>query len=467
MYLTGFVMFITALLWIVQTVFLDEFYERIKIGSVLDTAEYVESKFESKNLEALIDEISLQEEVSVSIVGQDGSLFIRSDRSHDSVLEKLSSEEIGKIYIQAIESGKGVLKSYEFLRPEFLGDMEENPPRGEIKSIVYANVVEDSFGQKRMLFVDSVITPIDTTVSTLRIQLLYVTGILVIAGAGLALLLSKKIADPLMKINDSAKTIVDAGHDVRFEGSGYREVVELGDTLNSAVEELSKAEKLQRELVANISHDLKTPLTMIIGYSEAMRDLPGENTPENMQVVIDEANRLNRLVTDVLSISKIQSGTESLEIRRINLTELIERTIDRCAKLTESKGYSIEFSAEEDAWVEADELKISQVIYNLLGNAITHTGEDKRIRVVQSISKDKVKVSVLDSGEGIPEDQLGNIWERYYKLDKVHKRSKVGTGLGLSIVKSVVEMHGGRCGVTSEAGKGSEFWFELGGGTIE
>ncbi|WP_143000712.1 sensor histidine kinase [Andreesenia angusta] len=467
MYLTCFVMFITAILWVVQTVFLDEFYERIKVKSVLETAEYVESEFESENLEAIVDEVSLQEEVSVSIVGQDGSLFIRSDRSHDSVLEKLSSEEIGKIYMQAVESEEGVLKSYQFLKPEPLGVREEAPQKGEVKSIVYANVVEDSSGQKQMLFVDSVITPIDTTVSTLRTQLLYVTGMLVVAAAGLAILLSKKIADPLMRINDAAKTIVDAGQDVRFEGSGYREVVELGDTLNSAVEELSKAEKLQRELVANISHDLKTPLTMIIGYSEAMRDLPGENTPENMQVVIDEANRLNRLVTDVLSISKIQSGTESLELTRVNLTELIERTIDRCSKLTESKGYSIEFLAEEDAWVYADELKISQVIYNLLGNAITHTGEDNRIKVVQSISKDKVKVSVVDSGEGIPKDQLGNIWERYYKLDKVHKRARIGTGLGLSIVKSVVEMHGGSCGVDSEEGKGSEFWFELGGGKLE
>ena len=269
-------------------------------------------------------------------------------------------------------------------------------------------------------------------------------------------------SQPIIKINRSAKALGSGNYQVTFDENGYQEISELARALNYAARELSKVENLQRELIANISHDLRTPLTMITGYSEVMRDLPGENTPENVQVIIDEAKRLTTLVNDVLDISKLQSGTQTLHRTDFSLTESIRKILERYTKLVD---YDISFLAEQDVWVYADELKISQVIYNLINNAITHTGPDKKVTITQTLlsgSPQRVRIAVTDTGEGLEEDKLQDIWERYYKVDKTHKRAQVGTGLGLSIVKTVLDLHGGASyGVDSTLGHGSTFWFEL------
>ena len=144
-----------------------------------------------------------------------------------------------------------------------------------------------------------------------------------------------------------------------------------------------------------------------------------------------------------------------------NLTQDVRDIISRYAKLTEQRGYHINFISGENVYVRADQVKISQVIYNLINNAINYTGEDKQVTVCQSVSGNKVKIEIIDTGEGIPADKLPYIWDRYYKVDKVHKRSTVGTGLGLSIVRAVLELHHAAFSVISTEGQGSIFWFEL------
>jgi len=200
---------------------------------------------------------------------------------------------------------------------------------------------------------------------------------------------------------------------------------------------------------------------MIKGYSEVMRDIPEENTAENMQVIIDETTRLSELVNDMLDISKLQAGTRKPNYSDFCITQIIRETLTRYDKLVDRDGYSIEFSADEDVTICADQGMILQVIYNLINNAINYTGEDKRVTVRQSLNGMRVRISVMDTGEGIENDQLPLIWERYYKVDKVHKRATVGTGLGLSIVKEILELHSAVYGVNSTVGEGSEFWFEM------
>lgn len=211
-------------------------------------------------------------------------------------------------------------------------------------------------------------------------------------------------------------------------------------------------------MIANVSHDLRTPLTMITGYAEVMRDLPGENTPENVQIIIDEATRLTTLVNDLLDLSKLQSGTITLKPEPFSLTSCIRTILHRYDKLID---YRFDFQYDRDVTIVADELKITQVVYNLINNAVTYTGADKQIFLLQLVQNGRVRVEVSDTGEGIPQDKLQDIWERYYKVDKEHKRAQVGTGLGLSIVKTVIDLHGGTYGVQSVLGKGSTFWFEL------
>lgn len=277
----------------------------------------------------------------------------------------------------------------------------------------------------------------------------------------IAFLLSRKISGSIIKVNLSARELAKGNYSVEFSGKDYREIAELSETLNFAASELEKTEGFRKELLANVSHDLRTPLTMIIAYAEGMRDLPGENTPENLQVIIDESRRLTNLVNDMLDISKLQAGVLEKEISVYNLTESIESVLERYNKLKEQEGYSIEFQYEQEVWVEADEFKIFQVIYNLINNAINYTGADKQVLVRQRIKDDIVRIEVTDTGAGIAKEALPYVWERYYKVDKTHKRAVMGTGLGLSIVKNILILHEAAYGVESEQGKGSTFWFEL------
>jgi signal transduction histidine kinase len=278
----------------------------------------------------------------------------------------------------------------------------------------------------------------------------------------IAILLSFHISKPIIQISNTAKKISDGDLNVEFEERGYKEISELSKTLNYTVQEITKSEKLQRELIANVSHDLRTPLTMISAYSEVMRDLPGENTPENVQVIIDEAKRLTNLVNDLLDTSKLQAGVTEAKMKEYNLTAGIKSVMERYAKLVEQDGYDIEFKyEEEEVIVEADEFKIYQVLYNLVNNAINYTGEDKKVTVKQIVNGGIVRIEVTDTGEGIAPDKLDSVWDRYYKIDKTHKRAVMGTGLGLSIVKNIIKLHDGNYGVKSVVGEGSTFWFEL------
>jgi signal transduction histidine kinase len=272
---------------------------------------------------------------------------------------------------------------------------------------------------------------------------------------------ARRISSPIVRMNQSAKQLAKGNYDVQFEGEGYRETRELAETLNYASKELSKNDRLQKELIANVSHDLRTPLTMIKGYSEIMRDIPGENTPENMQTIIDETERLSELVNGLLDISRLQADAAELVREPFNLTEQMQTSVGRYDKLRSQDGYAVLFEYDRHVFVNADKAMILRVLYNLINNGINYAGEDKTVTVRQECFGNKVRISVIDHGAGIAEEQIPLIWDRYYKVDRVHKRAVVGTGLGLSIVKTVLERHGAAYGVESQVGKGSTFWFEL------
>lgn len=250
-------------------------------------------------------------------------------------------------------------------------------------------------------------------------------------------------------------------YEVSFNGRGYREITELSDTLNVTAQALGRVDRLRKDLVANVSHDLRTPLTMIIGYGEVMRDIPGENTPENIQIIVDEAQRLSLLVDDLLNLSQVEAGVRRMEKSRFNLTEEIRKTLSRYQKLVEQQGYTVAFKAEGDAWVYADQVKIGHVVYNLINNAISFTGEEKKVTVCQNITASQVRIDVIDYGVGIPPEEMDSIWNRYYSKKTPHRRAVIGTGLGLSIVKEVLQLHNAAFGVDSKPEKGSDFWFIL------
>jgi len=247
-------------------------------------------------------------------------------------------------------------------------------------SIVYTKLAAREDGSSvAIVIINANVAPLNETVKTIRLQLMYVTILMLVFTLLLALFISKKISKPIIEINESAKELAKGNYSVKFVDSEYKEISELGNTLNYATAELSKNENLRRELIANISHDLRTPLTMITGYAEVMRDLPGENTQENIQIIIDEGKRLTSLVNDVLDISKLQAGTQPLSLVEFNLTDSIKDILERYAKFTDQYGYTIRFIHDNDVYVYTDELRISQVVYNLVNNAITYTGKNKLV----------------------------------------------------------------------------------------
>lgn len=385
---------------------------------------------------------------------------VEIDRAISLVGKNINKPELEDI-LDELETTKGITvwPTNEF-DPPHPPQPDRHGHLPETLTKVHEYVLDD--GSKLSLTFYAMITPVESTITTLQLQLLIITGIMVVLAILLAVIISMRISKPIVRINQSAKTLAMGNYATEFQGKGYLEIEELSDTLNAAAKELSKVDQFRRELIANISHDLRTPLAFIYSYAEMMHDFPDEVTPEQCQIIMDEAKCLTSLVNDMLDISLIEAGEAKLNKTSYNLTESLGKTISRMNELIKKQGYKIDFEYDEEIFVIADEVKITQVIYNLLLNAITHSGDDKNVLVRQIAKDNAVKIEVIDHGEGISPSDLPHIWERYYKVDKKHKRPIMGTGLGLSIVKKVVDMHGGMYGVESEEGKGSVFWFQIG-----
>ena len=467
MYFLLFSFIMLILLWLFQTVFFKGFYRSVKISQVESSAKNIISMMQETDentggnvdkVSAMMEYIYEQNDMMVALYDLNTN-FAMSICSSDvpENLEKISGSDVIRYRNMAIQNGGTYLEYQHKALNEDSGSLEKYAA----ESVTYSEVFMDSGNGRYMITIRSIITPFNSVVDTLRNQLIIISAILVVLSVVLSIIVSNLITRPIIKTNKAAKELAKQHYDVKFESDGYLEIRELNDTLNFAARELTKVEKLRQDLIANISHDLRTPLTMITGYGEVIRDLPGENTPENIQIIIDEATRLNELVTDLLDISKLQSGAMQLVRTDFSLTKCIEEIFNRYTKLIEQNHYNIVFNYKEDVIINADDVKIKQVIYNLVNNAINYVGDDKTVIVTQIADKNFVRVEVTDHGVGIDPDKLEYIWDRYYKVDKAHKSAVIGTGLGLSIVKNILELHNARFGVKSKLGAGSTFWFEL------
>jgi signal transduction histidine kinase len=307
-------------------------------------------------------------DICMSVFDENGKLVYASDVTRACMIHKIPSQILYSITKKYLAGGTEYINQFNDPKPQLDNfKLKASIPR----NVFYSKQISTEEGASYLIVLNSSIAPVNATVTTLRTQLIYITMIMLLLSFALSIRISKNISDPIIEINNKSKLFAKGEYDVSFEEKGYLEIAELAQTLNYSAKELSKVENLRRELIANISHDLRTPLTMIIGYSEVIRDLPNENTPENVQVIIDEAKRLASLVNDVLDISKLQSGSQKLNKTEFNLTKTIEDILTRYAKFTEKDGYTIKFEKDTDFIVTADELRITQVIYNLINNAIT------------------------------------------------------------------------------------------------
>lgn len=328
------------------------------------------------------------------------------------------------------------------------------------KYLYYARIMNDN----AYLILLSDLTVLTATQKLLKSQMLLSAFIVFIVAFFASFIISKKLSEPIDKMSKVAESWAGGDESAVFDGGGYKETDELASALNYAKSEINKSEKLRRDLLANISHDLKTPLTMIKAYAEMIRDISGdvkEKRTEHTNVIIGESDRLTSLVNDILKLSKMQSSVD-LPVKKVfNLTEVVETVLYRFEAALEGKGYKINSELAPDVYTEADESKIESVVYNLVGNSINYTGEDKTVNVYLTVNGNIATLEIIDSGSGIGKDKIDGIWDRYLRYSETHTRTVKGTGLGLSIVKAALEAHGLEFGVISRKDEGSNFFVKF------
>ncbi|MBQ4042706.1 MAG: HAMP domain-containing histidine kinase [Clostridia bacterium] len=457
--LTVFIAVTLCLLWVFQIGLLRPMYEAIKLRELRRISVVLSETAGKDSLDEISETLAKRTNICISvyrIVGQSAVLQANAHIESSCFIHNVTSDiTLNRMYAGARENGYYT----EELTDSFFGQGEESAHIP--KNILASRLAQDDAGHHYLILLNAEIEPVGTTMDALRIQLGIISVLLLVGAAIAAVITSARMSRPLTQMSLEARKLALGTYDVHFEGGYSRETAELAQALNYAAGELSALDSMQKDLLANISHDLRTPLTMISGYSEVMRDIPGEMTPENMQIIIDETHRLTGLVNDILDLSKLQAGSGTLDCQVMSLTKTVQATMERYGKLRTHDGYEIEFVSEREAFIYADTSKILQVVYNLVNNAINYTGEDKRVLIRQICENGNCRIEVTDTGEGIPPEQLPLIWDRYYKIKNYYKRSVTGSGLGLSIVKSILLLHGAKFGVRSEVGKGSTFWFEL------
>lgn len=442
LYFMLFAVVIVGSLWFFQMLFLDGYYQNVKIKELRNHGEILSSK--DVNGDDYRAEKNRCAEAGISV-------FV--------VKNNFVDEDVPSDYDYLIKVATDSLVNNNTTSYCKLTRNETN----DENYFVYA--ADSKVNENVQVVLISSHSTINEISKVIHWQFVTVAVIITVVGFFIAWYLSGKLTKPISDMSVTAKAWASGDDKISFNtNSGYSEITELADALNYAKDEISKSGTLQRDLLANVSHDLKTPLTMIKAYAEMINDISGdvkEKREKHTRVIIDEADRLTRLVNDILNLSKLQSSVDSLNKQEVNLSELTERVINRFSDFVKKRGYTIEDNVAPDLLTIVDEKKIEQVVYNLLGNSINYTGEDKTVKVYLTAENDKILLEIIDSGKGISEEALATIWERYYRFSETNTRPVKGTGLGLSIVKAILDSHGLKFGVRSKKNCGSNFYVEF------
>ena len=452
MYFMVFAAVTLLMVWFMQSFFMNTYYERMMAQEAQTTANKLGNYYSTNkdNFDAYARKaadrnglyIRLETADSTSEYGNSG--LSQGDIPHyqfeiSDAKDKLAKSSLGKISLTVTEKGN---KASRLVYATYLGNRDDG----------------------NILYMIAPLYPVESTISILRSQLLYITFITLMIASMLAIIMSTWLSLPIASITKSAVQLSNGNYNVNFNGGIFTETNELARTLNKASYEMQKTDSYQRDLIANVSHDLKTPLTMIKSYAEMINDISGDNPEkraEHLAVIIAEADRLNKLVSDMLSASRLQSNSAELNMTKFDIVKAATEVEETFEVLNQQEGYNISFNKCKTAYVYGDYDKLKQVMANLISNAIKYCGKDKYVRIELKKVGRNVRFDVIDHGDGIAAEEISHVWERYYRTSANRNRNIEGTGLGLSIVKGILSLHNANYGVESEEGKGSDFWFEL------
>lgn len=462
-YFICFAVLLIGIVWIAQVYMLNNSYGTMKSKQVTAYAQEITAGYDPANpySEEFISRVStIAIESGMDIIFDDNqdSLFMinqNGDIIYNGLPHPHYTYETERAEIRERLKTEGVFKGYSSR------DLDGS---SDHKILIYGTYLDPSDANEIILYLFAPLYPISSTIAILKDQLVLITIFALILSFAVAAYLSRRVTKHLRGIRKSAERLSQGEYGVDFSGGHYTEFMELGDTLTHTSHELAKSDKLKKDLIANVSHDLRTPLTMIRSYAEMIRDLSGdmpEKRNRHLEVIIEETNRLNQLVDDMFTLSKMQAGVTSIEKTDFDISAALKETYHSYEILCIQDGYTITMNEPAQIIVNGDEARIKQVISNLINNAVKYCGDDKYIAISCIDEGDSVRIVVEDHGMGIPEDQLEHVWDRYYRVSSNYHRSSKGTGLGLSICKEILEMHDATYGVESTVGKGSMFWFKM------
>ena len=440
-YLITFSIAILLLLYMFQIVFLKIFYERYQINNLKSVANRIITSPETVSFEQL----AYENEMCIQIYN-DNKVTSYNVLNKDCLLNS-NDKSVIKVKNKILTSSKNSI--IRVINPKY-----------DSKSIIYGIHYSDDI----YILLNTKLEDVNSTTYILRGQLIYITLIMIILSGIVSYFVGKMINKPILNITNKAKLMAIGNYEQDTNKYDIAEIDELNKVLNYARSEIKNTDELRRDLMANVSHDLKTPLTMIKAYAEMARDINNENEDkrkDNLNVIIDETDRLNVLVNDILELSRMQNSSDELNIESYDLIEELNQILKRYEIIKETENYKFITNIPEKAMVKADKKKINQVMYNLINNAINYTGDDLTIKINITDCKKRYLVEIIDTGKGISEEDLKFIWSKYYKNEKNHKRNIVGTGLGLSIVETILIKHKFEYGVKSKKNKGSNFYFYI------
>lgn len=487
--LTALILIIT---WALNTLWLKSFYMMEKVNVLeeayekLDTVvmekvragESISDEFETYNTEyeGLGAELirNLYEKSNITAVMIDS---FTGTGIFSSARDKNFMEERVRRYIFGQNLGNmEILKKYDNYTIQLTYD-----PRSK------SNYMESwgYFSDNRTIFIMSMpLASISESVLLSNKFLAYVGILTLICGSIIMYFTTKKIVSPIMKLANLSERMSRLDFDAKYTGTAQDEIGILGNSMNTLADKLKdtigelksannelqadiehkiRVDEMRKDFIANVSHELKTPIALIQGYAEGLTEGMGED-PESRdyycEVIMDEANKMNKMVKQLLTLTALEFGNDAPIFERFDLTDLIEGILSSAGILIQKKEADVQFENPGPVYVWADEFKIEEVITNYLNNGLNHLEGTRKIKIRTEKQESTVRVSVFNTGQPIPEEDIPNLWTKFFKVDKARTREYGGSGIGLSIVKAIMDAHHQECGVRNIE-DGVEFWFTL------
>ena len=473
-YFILFAVIIFVVLWLIQTVFLQTFYSRMAIANLNKATQEIISQQDGANILSKIDETAMKNSLLIFLTDENSEVLYSVDE-YSTLYSTVENENHSSGNPYRSDKGsmsweQGVIRNLPNSHMELIAQLSAsgNTSIGYTTSdgSAYVSATRlstcNEFPEKDVILCISMpLGNVDGATGILQIQLMWVSILSFVLAFVLAFFLAQRFERPIQELVFQARRISQGEFDMVKKAGFCTELDELAETLNETAHSLERLENSQRELLASVSHDLRTPLTMMKGYAEMLQEFSWKDEQtrnHDLAVIQREADRLTALVNEILEYSFMQSNGLKLQIEEFDLSDVADCVANQFDEICKSQGYVIDKMIEQGLCVRGDWRQLERVIYNFIDNAVNHAGIQKHIIIKLVAKNNSVRFSVKDFGLGIPEAEIPYIWEKYYTARKRKNKDTV-SGLGLSIAKEILIAHKAQFGVMFEGG--CEFWFEI------